>query len=548
MLQRRYLGALLLAGILVPLTSCNNSPGLTSIVVSPNTMSFGGAGLTTQLTAIGYYSQLDHPAQTKDITDQVNWTSSTPACVTVSSTGLITSGEADCSNILVSASAQGFNGVITGTMTVNVTISTTSGGGSGDISTLAIIPTSQTVSGPGQTAQFLAIGTASGGGTVNLTNAVRWSSSAASVATVTGTGLATAVTKGSTTITAVYTNADGSAATGTASFTVSGGASEPLTNLSIIPGSTAVTVSQTAQFLAIGVSGSTGLTVDVTKSSQLTWSSSIPTIATVKDGLVTGVAPGSTTITGEWTNPDGSVETAQVTATVTSAAAPEPLLSLNVVPGDTTVWYQSQTQQYLAFGTYSTAPTYRDLTSAVKWISLDPQVASIDNGGVDGATGGLATAQGYTGLAVIYAEATNPDGTVVLSNPVTFTCENPNPVTSGTTTIYPANECDPGPAPTQTATLTVYNVGTNTTNWLVTAPSSSGAANLIHCGPGSKSGGSVCVGNYPSGSTVTLTASPTGSSFGGWSANCDSAPNTPDLSPTCTITLDGNESVGAIFN
>jgi hypothetical protein len=175
------------------------------------------------------------------------------------------------------------------------------------------------------------------------------------------------------------------------------------------------------------------------------------------------------------------------------------------------------------------------LTNEVNWISLDPQVASINSFGVTGATGGLATAEGYTGNAVIYAEAKNPDGTVVLSNAATFTCKDPD-----------TKVCDPGPAPVTYATLTVYNEGTNTTDWLVTAPSSTGIPNLIHCGPGSTSGGSVCVGTYPAGSTVTLQKS--GTNFNGWSANCDTTPNTPNLTATCTITLTGDDSVGAIFN
>ncbi len=135
-----YFGALLLAGIvLVSLTSCTNSPSLTSITVSPTTMNFGGAGLTTQLTAIGSYTSGTHPAQTKDITSQVTWASATPQCVTVSSTGLITSGGNTCSGILIRASAPGFNGDISGSMTVNVT--QTSGGGGGTNSDVASIIT-----------------------------------------------------------------------------------------------------------------------------------------------------------------------------------------------------------------------------------------------------------------------------------------------------------------------------------------------------------------------------------------------------------------------
>lgn len=120
MRYRALMGAVLMAFVL-PFTSCTTSPGLTSIVVSPSTMNFGGAGLTAQLTAIGYYTHPNHPPITKDITTQVTWKSSSTDCVTVTNTGFITTGGNICSNILVTASSPGFNGLISGTMTVNVT-------------------------------------------------------------------------------------------------------------------------------------------------------------------------------------------------------------------------------------------------------------------------------------------------------------------------------------------------------------------------------------------------------------------------------------------
>ena len=122
MRYRPLLGVLALATLSMPLVSCINSPSLTSIVVSPSTMNFGGAGLHAQLTAIGYYTHPNHPPITRDITDEVTWESSaSPDCVIVNNTGAITTGGNVCSNILVSASMPGFNGIITGTMTVNVT-------------------------------------------------------------------------------------------------------------------------------------------------------------------------------------------------------------------------------------------------------------------------------------------------------------------------------------------------------------------------------------------------------------------------------------------
>jgi hypothetical protein len=581
------LKALLFAGLLLPLDSCLTQASLSSIAVTPTTMSFGGPGLSTQLTAMGTYTHGTHPASTINITDQVTWASSTPECVTVSSTGLITSGDNTCSNILVTATAPGFNGVITGTMTVNVTQPTGTGsGGTGTVASLAITPLTSSVAVPTDTSQFLAIGTTSTGATVNLTSQVAWSATTPQVATIctvgvtascpaaspTGYGLATAVGKGTTNITAIYTNSDGTIVPpATASLTVLAGNTEQVTAVSILPISVSVTASQSAQLIALGT-GPSGLDQILAPSTptnaQLQWTASpnsiivmctgaaTPSASCTAAGEVIGLNPGNTSVTALYTNTDGTVvHSNAVSITVSNSAPPEPLLSITIVPGNTTVSTQGMTAQYLAFGNFSTTPTYQDITNGIShpgfggctvlpctvpvtpvtWISFAPEVASVDSGGTSGEDGGLVTAMGYEGSSPIYAEAFNADGTAVLSNPESFACEvsPPQPPV-----------CEPGPAvPEDFATLTVFNVGENTSTWQITAPNGNGAADLIHCGPGwAGAGGSVCTGTYPVNSVVTLTeASPAGS-FGGWSANCPVVTAT-----TCQVTLTGNMSIGAIF-
>jgi Bacterial Ig-like domain (group 2) len=559
MRNRSLLGALLLIGVLIPITSCNNSPGLTSIAVTPTTMNFGGAGLTTQLTAIGSYTHPNHPAATKDITDQVTWKSATTDCVTVTPTGLITAGGNVCSNILITASMQGFNGIITGTMTVNVTQPVGGGGGTGnsDVTTIAIIPTSQAVQSPGQTAQFLAIGTTSNGATVNLTNQAIWTSSSTQIATINASGLATGVAKGQVTVTALYSNADTTTATGTATFTVENGGAQQFTAIAITPGSQSLSATgQTGQFIALGTSGSSGLVEDVTSSPLVKWTSSVPSIATVTStGLAQGVSVGSTTITAELTNPDGSVVTATSAVSVSLTAAPEPLLSLSIIPSSISVGNLQATGQFLAIGTFSTAPYVRDLTNTVTWLSSTPNVfpVSTNNGNSQGkSNAGVASAYG-DGSAVIIAEAIATDGSVQTAT-ATFNCPLalPDPTTHPPT----PGSCFPGSEATALlSTLTVYNEGLNTTTWQITAPSATGTANVLHCGPGwTGGGGSVCTATYPAVTNglptqVTVT-SPAGSgAFGGWSTNCTAtAPVTAGGPNSCTVTLTTDETVGAIIN
>lgn len=135
------------AVVLLSVSSCGDSQQLVSISIQPSVETFGAAnipviqlaGAQVQLRALGTYV---HPPVTKDITDQVLWTSNTPQMVTVNSTGLITVTGGPCGGTLVSATEQtnadssglsSSGAIVTGYMTANVVcfVGTTGGGGSG---------------------------------------------------------------------------------------------------------------------------------------------------------------------------------------------------------------------------------------------------------------------------------------------------------------------------------------------------------------------------------------------------------------------------------
>jgi hypothetical protein len=540
------------------LIGCNNS-GLDSVQVTPATQALT-VGQTAQFTATGTFGNAKNPS-TQNITSSVTWTSSVPSVATISAAGIATAVGAGTTTITASTSS--FNGHVSSSATLTVTGSS-GGSAGGSIATLAIIPASQAVASPTQTTQFLAIGTTSSGATVNLTNQVAWTSSSTQIATIGATtGLATGVGRGSTTITAIYNNSTGgTVVTGSATFTVVGGATQQFTAVSIIPSAQALSASgQTSQFIALGTSGSTGLQQDVTSSTQIKWSSSSPTIVSVSStGLATGVSAGSSTVTAVLTNSDGSVVSNTAAVAVSITPAPEPLLSLTIIPSSLSVANLQGTGQFLAIGTYSTAPYVRDLTNSpnLTWISSFPNdfPVNTNSGGNSGATAGIVTAYA-NGTAVIIAEAKNPlDGTIQTAT-AQFNC----PLVEPDSTTHPPTpgSCFPGSqAPGLLQTLTVYNEGLNTTNWLVTAPSASNTQNVLHCGPGwvppLGNTGSVCSATYPVGTTVVLTApAQPGVAFGGWSYNCTPNPVAPNpVGPnTCTITITDTNTqvtVGAIFN
>ncbi|MDR3904846.1 MAG: S-layer homology domain-containing protein [Evtepia sp.] len=137
----------------------------------------------------------------------------------------------------------------------------------------------------------------------NATNKdVTWESSNTSVATVDATGKVTAIGAGTATIT--VTTEDGSK-TATCAVTVTAA------TVSV----SGVTLNKTALSLTVGDTETLTATItpDNATNKNLTWSSDTPSVASVNNGVVTAVAPGTATITA--TTVDGGF-TATCTVTV----------------------------------------------------------------------------------------------------------------------------------------------------------------------------------------------------------------------------------------
>jgi len=346
-----------------------------------------------------------------------------------------------------------------------------------------------------------------------------------------------------------------------------------LDSVQVSPAAQSLAVGQTAQLTATGTYGNAKHPSTQNITSLVTWSSTTPAVATIDaTGVATAVSAGTTTITATATAFNGpTTSSAVLTVTGSSGTGGSSggnILSLTIIPSGIVFGSLTQSGQFLAIGTFSTAPTVRDLTNSVTWLTSEPNkfpITNYGNGAPGGGTenGGVVSAYeasvGNVG-ATITAEATDSNGSIATATAgvgCPYVLPNP-PTTPGSCFNF---------VPQPLATLTVYNEGLDTTNWLITAPSATSTPNVIHCGPGwaadGGAGGSVCTATYPLGTTVTLTApAQTGVKFGGWSSTCrNTGTVNPDGPNQCTVTLGGQNvdpngntfyltdvTVGAILN
>ncbi len=202
--RRRLLLTVAVSLALSPfLTSCSGffiSPSISSIFIQPSSVTVG-VGQMASLSAFATYSD---GTQKQISGSSVGWTSSATNIATVTSPGGSVTGVA-IGSASITANSQGVIGTATVTVTpANITtlvITTTQGSTSPQ--------TVATLSGVPNTLQFFAY--ANGSASNDVTDAVTWTSSNTSVATISsglssGNGLATSVATGTTNITATTTN------------------------------------------------------------------------------------------------------------------------------------------------------------------------------------------------------------------------------------------------------------------------------------------------------------------------------------------------------
>lgn len=190
---------------------------------------------------------------------------------------------------------------------------------------------------------------------------VTWTTSDATVATV-ANGVVTAVSAGTVTITATC-----GTETATCVVTVSEREIED-----------SVTLDKTTATVTVGGTA----TITATASGEATWTTSDETVATVVNGVITGVSAGTATITA-------TCGTASATCTVTVTTEP--------VADDSVTLDASELTVQVGYSSLLTATA----TGTVSWSSSDESVAIVDNnsGRVFGIAAGTATITATCGTA-----------------------------------------------------------------------------------------------------------------------------------------------------
>jgi trimeric autotransporter adhesin len=363
--------------------------GIQSVVITPRADTLRAIGETRQFTAAAY--------DAAGMQVSVAWSSLNSLVATVSSEGLVTAQQMGTALIVATATVGGCTqsdtvGVVVDQVVEHITLNPSS----------AVVP-------EGSTVTIEVFATDSRGNRVHNPK-LQWSTASAEIATVDGTGKVTGQHSGSTQVTARSDNNVSAAAP----VQVIEEESSQVHSVTVTPSASSLAVGSALTLTAVARDSSG----NVIESAPISWSSSSPAVASVQNGVVTGLTAGSAIITAASGTRSG-------TAAINVTAVTSPTVHTVTV---------SPTSASVAAGATTTLQaTARDASNNIisgasfTWQSSAPGIATVSNAGV---VTGVAS-----GSAVVTVASGGQSATASIS------------VTGGTTPTPPP----PPPNPTASA-------------------------------------------------------------------------------------------------
>ena len=357
--------------ILATLSACGGAapvtPGggvgtLQSIAIAPVNSSLG-IGATQTFVATGSYTD----GSTQNLSSQVAWASTVPIVARINaSTGVATSLAPGATTISAT-----FGGATYSTQ-LNVINKT--------LQSIAVTPANISL-GVGATQGFVAIGTYSDASTQNFSSSVTWASSLPAVASINAAGVVSALTAGTSSISAAM-----GVLTGSTPLTIT---AKTLQSIAVTPSAFSIAAGTTQQLVATGTYSDSSTQV-ITNS--VSWTTANAAVATV--GAATGLVTGAVAGTG--------VAITATSGVVTGASR-----------GDVTVAGVTLTGLTVAASTQFIGPTFRPFPQVcaqfsngigscpyfnVTWTSSNTAVAIVsDTQGVKALTAGVTTLTARSG-------------------------------------------------------------------------------------------------------------------------------------------------------
>ncbi|MEO6778441.1 MAG: Ig-like domain-containing protein, partial [Gemmatimonadaceae bacterium] len=362
--------------------------GAASDVSAPGSAAAVTIAITPSAAAVAIGSQVALQAQVQDASGQpvpgatIFWSSSDTSVATVSSAGVVTGRTVGSAQIAASSAGES---AVRAIAVVQV-----------PVASLAVLPSSVSLA-PGASTPLQAVTYDAAGNTLPGRSVV-WATSAPQVVSVAASGVITALTAGSASITAT---SEGKTASAAITVTV-----VPVASVTVTPGSAALTVGQSAALSA----AATDANGNVLSGRSVTWSSANSSVATVSGlGMVSATGAGSTTVTATSEGKSGIAQVVVTAPPVTPPVSPPAAVArVRVTPSSVSLHTGGSstiTAQVLDAGDHTITGcsiTWRSNNSKVSVTAATATTALVRVVGNGNGTASVsATCQGIVGIATV---------------------------------------------------------------------------------------------------------------------------------------------------